>query len=143
MNEAFRRRDVINMVNLNGIDRHGLGGSRRGLMYVMEPLAPERGVATDQFAEAPGNRSFMVSFWIPMATASPGAVAFARRDPEVFMAKLFAEKRASVELLDSAYVLDSAGALVINATSRAEVAAILAEDPAIKADVVKFEVLGE
>jgi hypothetical protein len=137
MNEAFRRRDVINMVNLNGIDRHGLGGSRRGLMYVMEP------VATDQFAEAPGNRSFMVSFWIPMATASPGAVAFARRDPEVFMAKLFAEKRASVELLDSAYVLDSAGALVINATSRAEVAAILAEDPAIKADVVKFEVLGE
>jgi uncharacterized protein len=115
----------------------------RGLMYVMEPLAPEKGVATDAFAEAPGKRSFMVSFWIPMASASPGSVASARRDHEAFMAKLVAEKRASVEQLDSAYVPDSAGTLVIDAASRTEVAAILAEDPAIKAGVVKFEVLGE
>jgi uncharacterized protein len=126
--------------------RHVAGISEaymRGLMYVMEPLAPEKGVATDMFAEAPGNRSFIVSFWIPKTTASPAAIASARRDHEVFMAKLVAGKRASVEQLDSAYVPDSAGTLVIDATSRTEVAAILAKDPAIKADVVKFEVLGE
>jgi uncharacterized protein len=115
----------------------------RGLMYVMEPLAPEKGVATNAFAELPGKRSFMVSFWIPKPTVSPEAVASARRNHEAFMAKLVADKRASVELLDSVDVPESGGALVVDAGSRAEVAAMLAEDPAIKADVVKFEVLGE
>jgi hypothetical protein len=115
----------------------------RGLMYVMEPLAPEKGVATDQFAELPGKRSFMVSFWIPKTTASPEAVGSVRRDREAFMAKLVEEKRAVVEHLDSASVPDSAGALVINAASRAEVVATVSEDPAVKAKMLEFEVLGE
>jgi uncharacterized protein len=115
----------------------------RGLMYVMEPLAPEKGVATDAFAEPPGKRSFMVSFWIPKTTVSPDALAATRRDHEAFMARLIADKRASVDVLDSADVPESAGAIVIDAASRAEVAAILAQDPAIKANVVRFEVLGE
>jgi hypothetical protein len=115
----------------------------RGLMYVMEPLAPQKGVATDAFAEPPGKRSFMVSFWIPKTTVSPEAVASARRDHEAFMTKLVADKRARIELLDSVDVPESGGALVVDAGSRAEVVAMVFEDPAVKAKMVEFEVLGE
>ena len=126
--------------------RHGAGGGEaymRGLMYVMEPLAPEKGVATDMFAEPPGKRSFMVTFWIPKTNAAPDAIASARRNHEAFIAKLIADKRVGVELLDSGTVPESAGAIDLDAGSRAEVLAMIGEDPAIKADVVKFEVLGE
>jgi hypothetical protein len=126
--------------------RHGAGVAEaymRGLMYVMEPLAPEKGVATDAFVEPPGKRSFMVSFWIPKTTAPSEAVAAARRDHEAFMAKLVAEKRASVEHLDSASAPDSAGALIIAAASRAEVLAMVSEDAAVKVHAIEFEVLGE
>jgi hypothetical protein len=115
----------------------------RGLMYVMEPLAPERGVATDAFSEPPGKRSFMVSFWIPKSTVSPEAVASTRHDHEAFMAKLVADKRASIELLDSADVPESGCALFLDPGSRGEVLAMVSEDPAVKAKMVKFEVLGE
>ena len=67
--------------------RHGAGGAEafmRGLMYVMEPLAPEKGVATDKYTAPPGKRSFMVSFWIPKTTAAPDAIASARRDHEAY-----------------------------------------------------------
>jgi hypothetical protein len=37
----------------------------------------------------------------------------------------------------------SAGALVVDAGSRAEVVAMALEDPAVKAKMVEFEVLGE
>src|ERR1700722_9089114 len=47
MNEAFRRKDVIKMVNFNGIDRHELGVSRCGLLghcdttsYIVQNLGP-------------------------------------------------------------------------------------------------------
>jgi len=126
--------------------RHGAGGAEafmRGLMYVMEPLAPEKGVATDKYTAPPGKRSFMVSFWIPKTTAAPDAIASARRDHEAFIAKLIADKRVSFELLDSGTVPDSAGAISLDAGSRAEVLSMMGEDPAIKADVVKFELLGE
>ena len=112
----------------------------RGLMYVMEPLAPEKGVATDQFREAPGKRSFVVSFWFPPTS---DAVLSARRDHEAFMAKLVAGKRAQIEALDSAYVPDSGGTLYIDAASRSEVEAMVAEDPAVKAGMIKFEVIGD
>ncbi len=126
--------------------RHAAGLSEaymRGLMYVMEPLAPEKGVATDDFAEPPGKRSFMVSFWIPLAAASPEAVASTRREHEAFMARLIADKRARIELVDSDSAPDSAGALFIDAASRAEAVAIVSEDPAVKGHAVEFEVLGE
>ena len=126
--------------------RHGAGlpeSYMRCLMYVMEPLAPEKGAATDRFAEPPGKRAFVVSFWFPVATASPGAVASSRRDHEAFMAKLISEKRAQIEALDSAYVPDSAGTLYIDAASRSEVEAMVSEDPAVKAGSIKFEVIGE
>jgi uncharacterized protein len=126
--------------------RHGAGVAEaymRGLMYVMEPLAPEKGVATDEFLEPPGKRSFMVSFWIPKTTASPEAVASARRDHEAFIAKLITGKRVAAELVDSEYIPDSAGAITLDAGSRAEVVAMVGEDPAVKADAVKFEVQGE
>jgi uncharacterized protein YciI len=109
-------------------------------MYVMEPLAPEKGVATDQFREAPGKRSFVVSFWFPPTS---DAVLSARRDHEAFMAKLVAGKRAQIEALDSAYVPDSGGTLYIDAASRSEVEAMVAEDPAVKAGMIKFEVIGD
>lgn len=126
--------------------RHGAGIAEaymRGLMYVMEPLAPETGVATDIFAEPPGKRSFMVSFWIPKTTASPEAVASARRDHEAFIAKLIADKRVAAELVDSEYVPDSAGAITLDAGSRAEVVAMVGEDPTVRNHAVDFEVLGE
>jgi len=126
--------------------RHGAGVAEaymRGLMYVMEPLAPEKGVAMDMFVEPPGKRSFMVSFWIPKTTALSEAVAAARRDHEAFMAKLIAEKRAAVEHLDPEDVPESGGALVVDAGSRAEVVAMVTEDPAVKAKMVEYEVLGE
>jgi len=126
--------------------RHSVGlpeSYMRGLMYVMEPLAPERGVATDQFAAPPGKRSFVVSFWFPRTTASAEAVASARRDHETFMAKLLTEKRAQLEALDSEFVPDSAGTLYIDAASRAEVEAMVSEDPVVKSKMVNFEVLGE
>jgi hypothetical protein len=126
--------------------RHSVGlqeSYMRGLMYVMEPLAPERGVATDQFAEPPGKRSFVVSFWFPATAASPEAVSSARHDHEAFMAKLFSEKRAQIEALDSDYVQDSGGTLYIDAASKSEVEAMVSEDPAVKTGMVKFEVLGE
>jgi hypothetical protein len=59
------------------------------------------------------------------------------------LAKLVAGKRASIELLDSADVPESGGALVVDAGSRAEVVAMVFEDPAVKAKMVEFEVLGE
>jgi pimeloyl-ACP methyl ester carboxylesterase len=123
--------------------RHSVGlpeSYMRGLMYVMEPLAPEKGVATDQFREAPGKRSFVVSFWFPPTS---DAVLSARRDHEAFMAKLVAGKRAQIEALDSAYVPDSGGTLYIDAASRSEVEAMVAEDPAVKAGMIKFEVIGD
>jgi uncharacterized protein len=126
--------------------RHTAGVSEafmRGLMYVMEPLAPEKGVETDAFPEPPGKRSFMVSFWIPKTTASPEAIASSRRDHEAFMARLIADKRASFELLDSTYLPDSAGALFLDARSRAEAIAMMGEDPAIERGAIEFEVLGE
>jgi predicted alpha/beta superfamily hydrolase len=126
--------------------RHTAGTSEaymRGLMYVMEPLAPEKGVATDQFVEPPGKRSFLVSFWSPKTAASPEAVASTRRDHEAYMAKLISEKRANFEFLDSEYAPDSAGTLLVDAASRAEVVAMVLEDPAVKAKMVEFEVLGE
>ena len=125
--------------------RHGAGVAEaymRGLMYVMEPLAPEKGMATDAFVEPPGKRSFMVSFWIPKTTAPSEAVAAARRDHEAFMAKLIAEKRATAEHLDSVNIPESGGALVVEAGSRAEVVAMVFEDPAVKAKVLEYEVLG-
>jgi predicted alpha/beta superfamily hydrolase len=126
--------------------RHGAGlpeSYMRGLMYVMEPLAPETGASTDQFAEPPGKRSFVVSFWFSKAATPPEAVSSARRDHEAFMAKLIAEKRAQIEALDSAYVPGSAGTLYIDAASRAEVEAMVSEDPVVKAGIITFEVLGE
>jgi uncharacterized protein YciI len=126
--------------------RHGAGTSEaymRGLMYVMEPLAPDHGVATDMFVEAPGKRSILVSFWIPKTTASDEAVAGVRRDHEAYLAKLLADKRAIFEHLDSADVTGSAGAILIEATSKAEVTALIGEDPAVKAKMVEFEVIGE
>jgi predicted alpha/beta superfamily hydrolase len=126
--------------------RHGAGVAEafmRGLMYVMEPLAPEKGVATDQFLEPPGKRSFMVSFWIPKTAASPEAVASTRRDHEAFIAKLIAGKRVAAELVDSEYIPDSAGAITLDAGSRAEVVAMVGEDPTIRNHAVEFEVLGD
>jgi hypothetical protein len=112
-------------------------------MYVMEPLAPEKSVATDMFGEPPGKRSFMVSFWIPKTTAPPEAIASIRRNHEAFVAKLIADKRAGVELLDSESIPGSAGALFLDAGSRAEVVAMVGEDPAVKGKMVEFEVLGD
>ena len=59
------------------------------------------------------------------------------------MAKLVAGKRAQIEALDSAYVPDSGGTLYIDAASRSEVEAMVAEDPAVKAGMIKFEVIGD
>jgi hypothetical protein len=115
----------------------------RGLMYVMEPLAPETGVATDQFAESPGKRSFVVNFWFPGTAASPEAVSSARLEHEASVAKLVSEKRVQIEALDPAFEPDSAGTLYIDAASRAEVEAMVSEDPAVKAKMLRFEVLGE
>ena len=126
--------------------RHSAGLAEsymRGLMYVMEPLAPEKGVATDQFVAPAGKRSFVVSFWFPKTAASGDAVSAARRDHEAFMAKLIAGKRAQLEALDPAYVPDSAGTLYLDAASRAEVEAMISEDPAVKAGRIDFEVIGE
>ena len=85
----------------------------------------------------------MVNFWIPKTTAAPDAIASARRDHEAFIAKLIADKRVGIELLDSGTVPDSAGALFLDAGSRAEVLAMVSEDPAVKVKMVEFEVLGE
>jgi hypothetical protein len=85
----------------------------------------------------------MVSLWIPKTTVAPEAVALTRRDHEAFIARLIAEKRASIELLDSACIADSAGALFLDAGSRAEAVAMVGEDPAVKRGAIKFEVLGE
>jgi hypothetical protein len=126
--------------------RHGAGVGEaylRGLMYVMEPLAPEKGVATDIFVEPPGKRSFMVSFWIPKTTASPEADASTRRQHEEFLAKLIADKRVTVELLNSDTVPGSAGSLFLDAGTKEEVLAMVGEDPAVKSHAVKFEVLGD
>jgi hypothetical protein len=59
------------------------------------------------------------------------------------MAKLIAEKRAAVEHLDPEDVSESGGALVVDAGSRAEIVAMVSEDPAVKAKTVEFEVLGD
>jgi hypothetical protein len=59
------------------------------------------------------------------------------------MARLIAEKRATVEHLDSVDVSESGGALIVEAASRAEVVAMVIEDPAVKAKVLEYEVLGE
>lgn len=85
----------------------------------------------------------MVNFWISRKAASPEDVSSARRDHEAFMAKLIAEKRATIASLDSAYVPDSGGALYLDAASRAEVETIVSEDPAVKAKMIEFEVLAE
>jgi uncharacterized protein YciI len=85
----------------------------------------------------------MVSFWIPKTAASSEAAASARRDHEAFMARLVAEKRAVVEHLDSVNVPESGGALIIDAASRADVEAMVGEDPAVKSHAVEFEVLGD
>ena len=126
--------------------RHGAGGSEaylRGLMYVREPLAPETGVPTDMFLEPPGKRSFMVNFWIPKSAASPEADASTRRKHEAFLTKLIADKRVGIELLNSDTVPGSAGSLFLDAGSRAEVLAMVGEDPAVRDNTVSFEVLGE
>jgi hypothetical protein len=126
--------------------RHGAGVAEaymRGLMYVMEPLAPEKGVATDMFAETPGKRSFMVSFWIPKTTASPEADASTRHEHEAFLAKLIADKHVGIELLNSDTVPGSAGTLFLDAGSRDEVLEMVSEDPAVKAKMMEFEVLGK
>lgn len=115
----------------------------RGLMYVMEPLAPEKGVATDQFQAPPGKRSFVVNFWYLETSGTAEAAATARRDHEAFMAKLLEEKRAQLEGLDPAFVPGFAGTLYMDAASRAEVEAMVSDDPAVKAKEVGFEVLGD
>src|SRR5471032_416181 len=133
-------------MDLVGGSWHGAGVAQAymsGLMCVMEPLAPGKRVATDAFVEPPGKRSFMVSFWISGTTASPEAVESSRRDHEAFLAKLIAGKRAGVELLVSEYIPDSAGAFFLDAGSRAEVIAMVGEDPAVKGKMVEFEVLGD
>ncbi len=126
--------------------RHGAGlpeSYMRGLMYVMEPVAPEKGVAKDQFLSPPGKRSFVVNFWFPDSKAAPAAVASARRDHEAFLARLVSEKRVQTEALDPAYVPGSGGTLYMDAASRAEVEALVSEDPAVEAAMVAFEVLGQ
>jgi hypothetical protein len=40
-------------------------------------------------------------------------------------------------------VIGSAGAILIDATSKAEVTAMIGEDPAVRAKTVEFEVIGE
>jgi hypothetical protein len=56
----------------------------RGLTYVMEPLAPERGVATDQ-APPPGERAYIINFWFSVNGSGPAA---ARAAHDAYLAKI-------------------------------------------------------
>lgn len=114
----------------------------RGLMHVIEPLAREKGVANDQFVEPPGKRSFVVSFWVDEADAHSTTLTNAQRDHEAFMANLVSSKRANLEFLDSQAAPGSAGTLIVDATSRAEVTSIVMEDPAVRRTMIEFEVVG-
>lgn len=124
--------------------RHSAGVAEaymRGLMYVMEPLAPEHGVATDRMPP-PGKRSYVVNFWLPANGSGSMSPAAARAAHEAFLTKTAADLHAGV-LFDSSLVPDSGGSLYLDAASRAEVEAIARQDPAVRDNMVAFEVLGE
>ena len=124
--------------------RHSAGVAEaymRGLMYVMEPLAPEHGVATDQ-APAPGKRSFVINFWVSGNGSGSMPATSARTAHEAYLAKVASDMHAWV-VFDSSQVPDSGGTLLVDAANKAEVEAIALQDPAVREKVFEFEVLGE
>ena len=124
--------------------RHSAGVAEaymRGLMYVMEPLAPEHGVATDQ-APAPGKRSFVINFWVSGKGSGSMPAASVRTAHEAYLAKITWDMHAWV-VFDSSQVPDSGGTLLVDAANKAEVEAIAHQDPAVREKVFEFEVLGE
>lgn len=126
--------------------RHSAGTAEsylRGLMYVMDPIAPERGEATDAFVTAPGKRSYAVNFWAAPSHTTPAAIESAKRDHEAFISTLLAEKRAQTEFLPTEEVPDSFGVIYVEAATLAEVEKLINEDPAVKAKLVQFEVVAD
>ncbi|MEO6003737.1 MAG: alpha/beta hydrolase-fold protein [Opitutus sp.] len=115
----------------------------RGLMYVMDPIAPERGEATDAFVASPGKRSYAVTFWLPRSATDPARIASAKRDHEAFIGTLLADKRVQVELLSTEEIPDSVGTIYLEAATRAEVENLMREDPTVKAKLIEFEVIAD
>jgi len=114
----------------------------RGLMYVMEPLAQERGVAGDMPVPEAGKHSYLVSFWTP-ETIPPDLLARAKRDHEAYVEKLITEQRAQVCLKDSNGAANGGDTLFVGAFTKAEAEAIALTDPAVKTKMMEFEVSGD
>jgi hypothetical protein len=124
--------------------RHSVGLTEsymRGLMYVMEPLAPELGVDTER-APAPARNSFVINFWISTKGSASRPDASVRAAHQAYLEKVAAEKQASF-VFDWEQIPDSGGTLFVNAASKTEAEAIAREDPEVQKGMFEFEVLGD
>jgi hypothetical protein len=114
----------------------------RGLMYVMEPLAPEVGVATDMLVPEGGKHTYLINFWIP-GNIAPDIRSQAQRAHEAYAEKLIAEQRAQIRVWHTAGTTATGDTLSIDALNKTVVEAIAIEDPAVKTKSMDFEVLGD
>ena len=110
----------------------------RGLMYVMEPLAPELGVDTEQ--TRPARNSFVINFWISTKGSASRPDVSVRAAHQAYLEKVAAEKQASF-VFDWEQIPDSGGTLFVNAASKTEAEAIAREDPEVQKGTFEFEVL--
>ena len=112
----------------------------QGLLFVTEPIAPERGVSTDWQTDPQNRPGFVANFWL-----RPGEVGAKQSDAiqahDAYWARLFAEKKVEFVGATPAGVMPRFWAENFFAADRAAAEALVRADPAVKSGVLTYELI--
>jgi hypothetical protein len=116
----------------------------QGLLYVTEPIAPERGVQGDELTDPENRAGFTAIFWF--AGADPAVTPTAAQE-EVWLAldarasRLLAEKRIAMVSTTPTDGNRRYATWTFFAKDRAAAEALVREDPAVQSRVLTYELI--
>jgi hypothetical protein len=116
----------------------------QGLLFVTEPIAPERGVWTDWLTDSQKRPGFAVNFWTKIGAAGVALTSEqekAWQAHEVYAARLLAAKLVDLTTTSPPESGYRSSSLVVLAADRATVEALVREDPAVKSGLLNYEVI--
>ena len=127
--------------------RHAAGQPEsytQGLLFVTEPIAPERGIWTDWLTDSQKRPGFAVNFWTKIGAA--GAALASEQEQawqahEAYAAKLLAAKLVDLTTTSPSESSYRSSSLVVFAADRAAVEELAREDPAVKSGLLNYEVI--
>jgi len=108
----------------------------QGLMYVCEPIAPERGISTNFYTDPQNRPHFLISYW------AVGAVAPEALKPhEDYLAQAVAAKKLFEATSAAPEIPQRYSNAILFASDPTEADAFAKADPGVSSGILKYEVI--